>query len=294
MPDRYLVHEGPADGLDKRVLDALVVAIPGVQVNLLAAGGDRGLGSVVAALRHRGDRALYVEDRNFRPAAGAQASWAKAAPTGVIWRRHEIENYLLEPRTVLRAFLQLRGTVPQAWVGTLPQTLADAAELLIKLAMPLLEHHAGTVLFHELYRQQRQACPTDWALPKVPCQPGGPYSSRQQWLAALITEIARAAQAATAVGGLTFLSAALVEARYDAIHQELRQPAFVAGKGHLIDLEGKRLLAELLSYLRALGAKMTQETLEDELLTALEAEYRAGGLFQPDEFAELRQRLMAL
>ncbi len=39
MPAPYLVHEGRADGLDKRVLDALVVAMPGMQVE--TPGGRR-------------------------------------------------------------------------------------------------------------------------------------------------------------------------------------------------------------------------------------------------------------
>ncbi len=245
-------------------------------------------------MRHRKDRALYVEDRNFRPLADAQASWLQTAPTGLIWRRHEIENYLLEPRVVLRAFPNLRATVPQPWVAALPDSLPDVETLLLKLAMPLLEHHAGTALFYELYWKQRQACLTDWTLPKVPCKPGGPHSDRQQWLTALSAEVTRVSQAAAAVGGLPFLAAPQVEARYDAILNDLRQPAFVASQGHLTDLEGKRLLAELLSYFHALGGKIGQDTLEDELLPALENEYLAGGLFQPDEFAELRQRIQAL
>src|SRR5580693_6577259 len=101
MGDVYLVCEGPTDGLDVRVLDALLAQKLGAYVRIEAAGGDKNLAGVRAYIEARGlGIALAIEDRNYRSREDSEATWSALKPK-LVWHRHEIENYLLEPSVVL-------------------------------------------------------------------------------------------------------------------------------------------------------------------------------------------------
>lgn len=106
----YLVCEGQPDGLDIQVLDLVIAQKFGRDVTIEAAGGDRSLGSVREYLskRNRTPRVLSIEDRNFHSRADAERTWTNPGAKGLMWRRHEIENYLLDPRLVADAFRALR------------------------------------------------------------------------------------------------------------------------------------------------------------------------------------------
>src|SRR5262249_46338676 len=100
----HLVCEGGNTGLDNRTLDRLVVQFYNLSVQMAPSGGSGGLGAVRVYLLNRSanDVAISVEDRDyFRTRAEAHAGWGNLAANGYIWRRHEIENYLLHPRVVL-------------------------------------------------------------------------------------------------------------------------------------------------------------------------------------------------
>jgi len=73
-----------------------------------------------------------VEDRDYRPGAVANATWANRAGRSFIWRRHEIENYLLHPRVVLELFNNFRAT-GAAWANSLPANEPDVSALLQSL-----------------------------------------------------------------------------------------------------------------------------------------------------------------
>jgi hypothetical protein len=127
----FLVCEGPANSLDQRVLDALVIQMHGLATQVVAAGGDRGLGAVRAYLHHPPHAiALSIEDRNHRPRPEAEQTWANPGGTRFIWRRHEIENYALEPAVVLELFEDFRRTLPPGWPQHLPTTLTAVSTLL--------------------------------------------------------------------------------------------------------------------------------------------------------------------
>ncbi|MBM4080820.1 MAG: hypothetical protein FJ278_14035 [Planctomycetes bacterium] len=178
MADVYLVCEGPADGLDSRALDAVVAQILRVPVIVSPAGGDSSLASVASWLEERSrrtrkdgtlgppsDRAFSIEDRDYRPRAEADASWHTKGNKRLMWRRHEVENYLLEPGVVLRAFDSLRRTVTFPWARKLPTEELAVAELLADLARPMSEDHAGRLLHWELRRAKGNAGVTDLPLP---------------------------------------------------------------------------------------------------------------------------------
>jgi hypothetical protein len=143
----HLVCEGVRQGLDERVLDAVVIQYHNLAVLMSSSGGSSSLGAVRAYLESRStkDLAVAVEDRNHRPHAVANSSWAYKAGRSFIWRRHEIENYLLHPRVVLALFNELRGLPHLHWAVGLPATEPDVDALLQSLAAPLLADHAAEV-----------------------------------------------------------------------------------------------------------------------------------------------------
>ncbi|HEY1186215.1 MAG TPA: hypothetical protein VGE74_01100, partial [Gemmata sp.] len=87
--------------------------------------------------RTRGDVAISVRDRDYDyTLAQANATWANVTDREFVWRRHEIENYLLEPLVALDLFNEWRALPNAAWARGLPATEGDARALLASLAVP--------------------------------------------------------------------------------------------------------------------------------------------------------------
>jgi hypothetical protein len=287
----HLVCEGFRQGLDERVLDAVVIQYHNLAVLTSPTGGSSGLGAVRAYLQSRSanDVAVAVEDRNHRQFATANATWANQVGRSFIWRRHEIENYLLHPRVVLALFDELRALSGFPWAAGLPATEAGADALLQSLAAPLLADHAGEVLREELVRQINAVGSVSFSFPR-PAPPAGAHAPGQaQWQAALLQEATRLCQTCTAVAGVAPLQGAAITARYSALVTQYQQQAFLTSGDYLRDMGGHELLAALSRHLHGLGAgaRFSQQILADELLRLLDQMYHPNTLFQPDDFAEL-------
>jgi hypothetical protein len=107
MADIYLVCEGSDDGLDFKVLNLILVNKLNKAVVVSPAGGDSGLNSVARWIEAKfapGAISYSIEDRNFRSLREVEDKW-KVGSKRFIWRCHEIENYLLEPRVIYQAIL---------------------------------------------------------------------------------------------------------------------------------------------------------------------------------------------
>jgi hypothetical protein len=281
----YLVCESSDQGLDRRVLEAVVVQFHNLTVLIEATGGMKGHGAVRDYLESRSqhDVAISIQDRDYRPAATANTTWANPTGRNFIWRKHEIENYLVHPRVVYEAFQQF-GTIGAAWVSSLPATENDASALLQNLAGPLLENHAAEVLREELVRQINVIGSLSFG-PARPAPPAGSLARGQtQWVPALQTEASRLCQTCSAVAALPDLQAAAIATRYSSYLNQFQNPAFLSSGNYLVEMEGKGLLAALTTYLASLGApaRLNQHALADELLKALERVYQPNSIFQPD------------
>lgn len=292
MANVYLICEGPSDGLDVRVLDKLIAQKLGVTVQISPAGGDRGLRSVAVYLEEQSkqrfggkqisDQIFTIEDRNYSPWQKAVDSWDTGSKR-LIWRRHEIENYLLAPGVVTTAF----GLLCQANASlstVLPQNSTDTERLLQALAEPMLEDHAGW-LTH--YRLLETLNPLALNLSGL----GGALGSRQTWLAHLRQECARLNRSGADLAVLPALTQPEVEKYYDQQLTQLKQPAFLASGQYLIDLRGKELLQKLLQWVRQQALPTLRAAdFQAKLIDALEQEYQPG-YFAPDDFNELAARL---
>ena len=89
-----------------------------------------------------------------------------------MWRRHELENYLIEPRVVANCFKQLQ---PHSRV-TLPDTEDSARHWIRNLAQDLLEDQAGHRTSWELRHQLHDTFPTTSSRSQ-----GNAIQNREEW-----------------------------------------------------------------------------------------------------------------
>jgi hypothetical protein len=277
----YLVCEGKPDGIDQRVLDLLVVQHHGLSAEIRAVGGDSGLGAVRGFLdRPPHDVAVSVQDRNYEPLHRAENTWLNPGRK-FVWRRHEIENYLLEPMVVLELFRDFRRTVPAPWVSRLPDTETETAEMLQRLAVPLLVTHAAEILKAELIQAINRTGELKYA-PKPPSS-----RSESDWLAALQADATRLVTACHNVAALPDFSPPTVAARFATLLGDFRKPTFLTSGDYLRDLDGHGLLSALNEHLHGLGATLSDDDLADVLARAAERIYRPDAIYQPDDFRQL-------
>ena len=120
-------------------------------------GGARNLRPTAAYLTQQNQLVFTIQDRDFRPLSEAEECYSENyAERHFMWRRHELENYLIEPCVVANCFKQLQ---PYSKV-TLPDTEDSASGWIKNLAEDLLEDQAGRQTVWELRHQLHDTFPT--------------------------------------------------------------------------------------------------------------------------------------
>lgn len=288
----YLVCEGPPDGLDVRVLDLVIVQKLGRDVLIEPAGGDRSLGSVANYLEERHlVRAYVIQDRNFRPLAEAERAWRQPHEKRWMWRRHEIENYLLDPRLVNDAFQALKRDRVRG-ADRLPDDPSLVLHELQELARPMLEDHTGWLTYEQLVSHKRNVGDTRllWPNPRLQPPMDSSYPGRTEWLDYLCSECARLKRACNTVSeDETFDDPTVM---YDHILSQVTHSDFFASGQFLVDLGGHELISALCTYVNQSGIPhLACSDLTTELLRALDRLYEPG-FFAPDDFVGLAERLV--
>ena len=175
MPELWLVCEGEKGSVDVAILKPVLATILAAEIVVEPAGGDRQLSTVARFLEaQRGGTAAYVKDRDYRPREAAEVALQERSPDFLL-RRHSIENYLLHPQIVIRAFTQLRkrferqarGRVPQ-WLSALPSDAEQVADGLRECARRRTAEQACFLAWHRLWdalpttvRQIQKRLPTN-------------------------------------------------------------------------------------------------------------------------------------
>lgn len=302
----YLVCEGPADGIDARLLNLVIVQKMNQPIQIIPVGGKSSLGSVATWLEERSrkplpdgtlspswDRAYAIEDRDFRSLEEAERTWRPPNQKRWVWRRHEIENYLLDPRLVADTFRALKAAHVRG-ADALPDDPDAVLSLLQELARPMLEDHAGWLTYWRLVSHKRNTVDTRLLWPHTPLQPspGSAYPGRAEWLDYLHSECVRLKEACRQISGaVTFDEPAVVEA-YDYTLSQVTNPDFLASGRFLLDLGGHESMSALCAYVNQAGVpRLSHSDLETELLDALDRLY-GPGFFEPDDFAQLAERLV--
>lgn len=286
--DVYLVCEGHRGGLDERVLDAIVVQVSILPVLISPVGGSSGLGSIRAYLegRSKGDIAITVEDRDYRAASEAETTWTNPTGRAFMWRRHEIENYLLHPRVVLAMFNDLRS---DTWAAKMPSTEQDVDTLLQSIAKPLLANHAGEILRREIVQHMNTLGSVSFSFAK-PSTPAGAHApGASEWLATLEKESIRLRDTCGKVGQLDHLQAESITARYTYLTAQYQSQSFLTSGDYLRDMGGHELLGQLSRHMITSGAPagFNQKAVAEELLATMKKIYLPNTLFLPDDFSDL-------
>ena len=299
----YLVCEGPSDGLDIKVIDLILAQKLNCEILTAPAGGDCSLGSIATWLEERSrtqspygtlslpiDRGYVIEDRNFHSSEQAEETW-KPASRRFMWRRHEIENYLLDPCVIADAFQALQEDRVRG-ADDLPIDHQEVLQLLQDLSRPMLENHAGELTYWELVSSKNEIADTRLLRPNGRLRSGtdSPYPGRTEWLTYLNGECERLKQACRQVSEDTTFDDCIQT--YDLILSQIKRPDFLASERFFVDLDGHELMSALCSYVNRVGvANLSRHDFTLELLRALDRLYEPG-FFQPDDFAQLKDRLI--
>ncbi|MFI5387306.1 MAG: hypothetical protein ACHQ50_14440, partial [Fimbriimonadales bacterium] len=123
MAELWLVCEGEPASVDVAILKPVFATVLAAEIVVEPAGGKRGAKVVAQFLQKRGGTAAYVIDRDYSPRSEAEFAFTDGTP-GFIWRRHSIENYLLSPQIIVRAFRRLRERIEQQRPGRVPSWFA--------------------------------------------------------------------------------------------------------------------------------------------------------------------------
>jgi len=235
MATIYLICEGHRGGLDQKVLNNIIAQNlqKDKDVVIKAAGGGTQLGTVAKYIEEdswdrRADGTLgrtavayFIEDRDHRSLDEVKDIWGKPGGRRFMWRRHEIENYLLDPRVVAGAFESLKKAAP-VWPDTLPQTPEQVDAVLQQLARPMIEDHVGRLTYEQLLRQKRTTVDTGIKRPQSLQPPSGArYPGRQEWLDYLGAECSRVKQDCTTFAGTPEFDMPAVTALYDQLLSEV-------------------------------------------------------------------------
>ena len=103
-------------GSDERFLDRIFNTR---ELKAQQVGGTRNLRPAAAYLTRQNQLVFTIQDRDFRPPSEAEECYdPNYANRHFMWRRHELENYLIEPRVVANCFKRLQ---PHSKI-TLPET----------------------------------------------------------------------------------------------------------------------------------------------------------------------------
>lgn len=310
MRDVFLICEGTHGQVDQRVLDLLVITEYGLQARIKPAGGSSSLGALATYLQEeatRGPAAMSkvkpevftIKDRDFSPLSQAESTWTDAANRKLMWRRHEIENYLVEPSVVHTWFENLRLDPPRKMdTHRLPVSLTEVEALISNLARSTLHHHVGRLIFGEM--QQSHRVYTDTIQPLLPKRSGHvildpnrfPTPTRADWLSALNVEWSRVQSNRRKTGRIPCWTARRIRERFDSLLTQFQHPSYFAAKTYLLDFEGKGLLWSLGNRIQQLtGLPISTDTLENELISVLSNAYQMYRPFQPDEFHDLAERM---
>lgn len=297
MAEVFLVCEGEPDSRDAALLKRMMGRL-GLFVTVHPAGGDGGLRGVHAYLRatRAGSVGLTIEDRNYRSREAALATW-EGEKSRLIWSRHEIENYLLHPRVLSRAFERMQDAAGSSpWVRQLPRDEGTIRQHLAAAARPLLDDHAARVLCFELYTETTHDNPAVFRTVAPPRAPNMRAPGRSDWLPALTKEAERVRRACGRVHQLGSLEPAHIDERYRLLLAEAHEPAFLSEGHFLVDMAGQELLCSFAAELRSAGVPklVWNPDLDAELVEAFADVYQPGALFEPDDFDRLRARLELL
>ena len=226
-----LLCEGDSD---ERLLDRIFNTR---ELKTQQVGGTRNLRPAAAYLTRQNQLVFTIQDRDFRPLCEAEECYSENyVERHFMWRRHELENYLIEPRVVANCFKQLQ---PHSKV-TLPDTEDSASHWIKNLSRDLLEDQAGRQTAWELRHQLHDTFPITSSISQ-----GSAIQSREEWQNCLINEMKKIRSQAQQFEGFVQTTDADILQNYEANLQVFSEPSFLDTDRHLKDFGGHEMVQKI-------------------------------------------------
>ncbi|NKC16517.1 MAG: hypothetical protein GKR94_31225 [Gammaproteobacteria bacterium] len=243
MKERWLYCEGQSDApVLKAVFAALAIdAIPE------STGGNP---AEIARWQHEnGVAAASISDRDYRSLADCDASY-NVGSVKFLWRRHSIENYLLEPVVVSKTIENIKHSLqamphPPACTENLPENNINAIKNdLVEAGKQIIRKECGCLCIHNLWVDLRESLGR--IQQRIPCIfTSGNNTTEEECVTALKAEVSRLVSAASEASIAQDLQEAEIAARYATRIAQMQQESYWQDMTFLHEFHGKRLLREL-------------------------------------------------
>ena len=250
-------------------------------------GGARNLRPTTAYLALQNQPVFTVADRDFRPLSEAEECYSENyTERHFMWRRHELENYLIEPRVVANRFKQLQ---PHSKI-TLPDTEDSARHWIKNLAQALLEDQAGRRTSWELRHQLHDTFPTTSSRSQ-----GNAIQNREEWQNRLISEMREIRSQARRFDEFVQTTDADILQSYEANLQIFSEPSFLNTDGHLKDFGGHEMVQKIYQEARINVSRYGLQDFQTDLVESFVEEWNHDPSFlQPNDFADLSAAIRRL
>ncbi len=298
MEELWLVCEGGPESVDVAVLQSIFTRVLAAGITVVPSGGSSP-GVTAANLNSRGDRAGYVIDRDYKSPEQAEAAYHDGK-NGFIWRRHSIENYLLAPPVIVRAFFRLRsraehqanGPLP-AWVQALPTDLATIAEALQEGARTRAPEEACRMTVQRLWEDlSTTAGQIQKRIPSLPT--GHEIHDPEGWREALRSETQRLREAVMQSAESPHLQEPAIVARFEEVYSGFTTEDYSSNLRFLVDFHGRDLLRQFRNWLENRGVRLRYERVVNELVDAVAEVYAADRtIYGTDDFLDLANGVRA-
>jgi len=301
MAELWLVCEGEPASVDVAILKPVFATVLAAEIVVEPAGGKKQAKVVAQFLKNqRGGTAAYVSDRDYSPGIDAEVAFGDGKP-GFLWRRHSIENYLLSPQIILRAFRRLRERIEQqhpdrvpSWFADLPVAPEQFAQVLRECASKRAAEEACRIANHRLWATLPSS--VGQVQKRNPSTPSTDDPSEpNRWRQALCQEVERVCSAAAQTAVCPQFRRENVTLLFDSTYAEVTANPYVTEMEFLIDFHGRDLLKELHRWLFSRGVRLTFDQLRGELIPAVVQEYeRNRMLYGQDDFRDLANGVRSL
>lgn len=300
MAELWLVCEGEDDSVDGAVLKPVLTTILASEIVLEPSFGSSPASVAGFIEKRRGGRAAYVTDRDYKPFARADASFTDGTPE-FIWRRHSIENYLLVPQVVVRAFQRIRQRFEQqrrghlpVWVNSLPLDPDRVADALRECARRRAAEEACRLSVQRLWEDISESAGR--VQKRSPALSAGRDTIDPiAWREALDAEATRLREAGGRTAAEPHLEGHAITARFDRHHSAVTAEGYLRDLQFLFDFHGRDQLKEFSRWLVTLGINLPYDSFVKELAAAM-VEVYAGNrtVHGTDHFLQLANGVRAL
>lgn len=270
MKERWLFCEGQTDA---PVLKAVFAAL-GYDVIAESTGGNPG--KIARWRTENGVTAASISDRDYRPLEDCDASYKKGSMK-FRWRRHSIENYLLEPEVVSKAVENIKRSLqampnPPICTEALPQGDLEAIRKeLSEAAKQIIHKECGCFCVHGLWVDLKESLGR--IQQRVPAMfTSAETATMDECVTELQAEAARLMSVIKVASSANELKDSEIVHRYADQLMKLQQTNYWQDMTFLHEFHGKRLFGEVLQQLnRTYGFRPSPALFYAELTNAIES-----------------------